>query len=74
MPCGWPVSHPGRIEALRLALAATLADPKFQAEAKGATIKTEHIPSAAVAKLVDELMTQPPALIEAMGKYIKVGD
>ncbi len=69
-----PGTPPDRIAALREALAATIADPRFQAETKGATIETEHIPAATVVKLFDELMNQPPAVLEVMSKYIKAGD
>lgn len=69
-----PGTPPDRIAALKAALAATVADPKFQAEAKATTIEAEHIPAERVIKLFDELMSQPPAVLEAMSKYIKAGD
>lgn len=69
-----PGTPPERVAMLREALARTVADPRFQADAKAATIETEHISAAAVIKGFDELMTQPREVIEAMGKYIKVGD
>lgn len=67
-----PGTPPERVAILREALAKTLADPKFQAEAKIATIDTEHIPAAEVIKGFDDVMSQPPHVLEAMAKYIKV--
>lgn len=69
-----PGTPPERVEALRQALERVVADPQFQAEAKAATIETQHIPAAAVIKLLDQLMTQPPEVLAAMGKYIKAGN
>ena len=69
-----PGTPPERVAALRAALAATLADPRFQAEAKAATIETEHITAAEVTRLFAELMSQPAAVLEVMGKYIKAGE
>ena len=65
---------PERIAALRAALAATVADPKFRAEAQAATIETEHIGAEQVTRLFAELLNQPPAVLEVMGKYIKAGE
>ncbi len=69
-----PGTPPERVAALREALAATVADPRFRAEAQAATIETEHIPAAQVIRLFDELMSQPPSVIEVMGRYIKAGE
>lgn len=65
---------PERIAALREALTATIADPKFRAEAQAATIETEHIAASEVTRLFAELLNQPPAVLDVMGKYIKAGE
>ena len=69
-----PGTPPERIAALREALARTVADAKFQSEAKAAGFEVEHIPAAEVIKGFAELMSQPASVIEQMGKYIKAGE
>ena len=69
-----PGTPASRVEILREALARALADPKLQAEAKTATIEMEYIEASDVIKAFDELMTQPPHVLAAMARYIKVGD
>jgi tripartite-type tricarboxylate transporter receptor subunit TctC len=69
-----PGTPPDRVAILREALAKTIADPKFQSDVRNATIEAEYIPAADVIKGFDELMNQPPHVLEAMGKYIKPGE
>ena len=45
-----------------------------RAEAQAATIDTTHISADQITRLFAELMSQPPAVIEVMGKYIKAGE
>src|SRR4051794_31902905 len=60
-----------RVAMLREALAKTIADPQFQAEAKKAQIDMEYIPAQDVIKGFDEMRSQPPQVIEAMNKYLQ---
>ena len=69
-----PGTPADRVAMLREAFARMLADPRFQAEASAATIEMEHIPAVDVIDNFQALMSQPPAVLEAMGKYIKVGE
>jgi tripartite-type tricarboxylate transporter receptor subunit TctC len=62
---------PDRIAMLRDALAKTLADPQLQAEAKNAKIEFEYLSAQTVIKGFDEMMNQPPNVLEAMNKYLK---
>jgi tripartite-type tricarboxylate transporter receptor subunit TctC len=64
---------PERIAMLRAAIEKTVKDPQFQAEAKKAKINMKFISAPDVIKGFDELMAQPPRVLEAMGKYLKVG-
>jgi len=69
-----PGTPPERVAMLREAVAKVIADPTFQAEATAAQIEIEHITAAEVAKRFDAMMSQPPDAIEAMHKYIKIGE
>src|SRR5262245_7979904 len=62
---------PDRVAMLREALAKTIADPQFQEEAKKAQIDMEYISAQEVVKGFDEMMNQPPHVIEAMAKYLQ---
>ena len=66
-----PGTPADRVAMLRAALAKTIADPQFQAEAKTAKIDMEHITSQQVTKAFDEMMNQPPQVLEAMAKYLQ---
>jgi len=52
-------------------LAKTIADPQFQAEAKKAQIDMQYITAQEVLKGFDEMMNQPPHVLEAMSKYLQ---
>jgi tripartite-type tricarboxylate transporter receptor subunit TctC len=69
-----PGTPPERVAMLRDALAKTIADPQLQAEAKKAKIEMDHISAEAVTKMFGELLNQPPNVLEAMNKYLKVGE
>jgi tripartite-type tricarboxylate transporter receptor subunit TctC len=63
-----------RVDILRQALALTVADPIFQAEAQTAGIEIEHIPAGTIERNFAELMNQPPAVLAAMAQYLRVGE
>jgi tripartite-type tricarboxylate transporter receptor subunit TctC len=60
-----------RVAILREALAKTIADPQLLAEAKNAQIDMQHISAQEVSKAFDEMMNQPPHVLEAMNKYLQ---
>ena len=47
-----------------------LADPELLAEAKKAQIDINYISAQEVTKDFNEMMSQPPAVIETMKKYL----
>ncbi|MEQ1717947.1 MAG: tripartite tricarboxylate transporter substrate-binding protein [Hyphomicrobium sp.] len=63
-----------RLKALRAALEKTVTDPAFLADATKAKIDMVYIAPDVVAKGFAEVLSQPPAVIEAMGKYMKPGE
>src|SRR5437763_2550596 len=63
-----------RVAMLRDALAKTVADPKFLADMTTAQIDTYHIGADEVAQRFNAMINQPPAVVDAMGKYIKAGE
>ena len=63
-----------RLAMLREALAKTVADPKFLAEMTAAQIDTYHIGADEVAQRFNAMISQPPEVVDAMGKYIKAGE
>jgi hypothetical protein len=69
-----PGTPPERMAILRDAIAKVVADPEFLAEAKAAHIEMEYIAPDDVAKRFDAMLGQPPEVIEAMHKYIKIGE
>jgi tripartite-type tricarboxylate transporter receptor subunit TctC len=69
-----PGTPPERVAMLRDAIAKTLADPAFIEESKKAKIHMEHISADQVTKWFGELLNQPPQVLEAMNKYLKVGE
>lgn len=69
-----PGTPPERVAILRAALAKTLKDPELIAEAKKAKINIQAISDADVTKWFGELLNQPPQVLAAMNKYLKVGE
>jgi tripartite-type tricarboxylate transporter receptor subunit TctC len=69
-----PGTPPERVAMLTEALAKTLKDPAFLAEADKAKINMEYISAETVSKWFDDLLNQPPHVLEAMNKYLKVGE
>jgi tripartite-type tricarboxylate transporter receptor subunit TctC len=69
-----PGTPPERVAMLREAIAKTIKDPAFLAEAEKAKIHMEYISADAVTKMFGELLNQPPQVLEAMNKYLKVGE
>jgi tripartite-type tricarboxylate transporter receptor subunit TctC len=66
-----PGTPADRVAILREALAKTIADPQFQAEANKAKIDMAYIPAQDVLKGFEEMMNQPPHVLEAMNKYLQ---
>lgn len=66
-----PGTPADRVAILREALAKTIADPQFQAEAKKAQIDMTYISAQDVIKGFNEMMNQPPHVLEAMNKYLQ---
>jgi tripartite-type tricarboxylate transporter receptor subunit TctC len=62
-----------RVRMLREAFAKTIKDPEFIAEGKKAKIDMAFITADFVTKAFQEMMKQPPQVLEAMNKYLKVG-
>jgi tripartite-type tricarboxylate transporter receptor subunit TctC len=52
-----------RVEVLRKAVAQTLHDPEFLADAKKLKIDIDPMDAATTAKMVDQLYTTPPAVV-----------
>jgi tripartite-type tricarboxylate transporter receptor subunit TctC len=69
-----PGTPPERVAMLREAITKAVNDPALQEEAKKAKINMEHISADAVTKMFGELLNQPPPVLEAMNKYLKVGE
>jgi len=69
-----PGTPPDRVAVLREAITKVVSDPEFLAEAKAAQIEMEHITADDVRKRFDAMLSQPPDVIEAMHKYIKIGE
>ena len=69
-----PGTPPERVAMLRDAIAKVVADPEFLAEAKAAQIEMEHITADEVGKRFEAMMSQPADVVEAMHKYIKIGE
>src|SRR5450631_216675 len=66
-----PGTPADRVAILRDALAKAIADPELQAEAKKAQIDVSYISGQDVTKSFNEMMTQPPPVIEAMKKFLQ---
>jgi tripartite-type tricarboxylate transporter receptor subunit TctC len=69
-----PGTPADRVAMLRKALAEVTADPAFLADAKNAQIEIHHIAADDVAKGFANMINQPPQVLEAMAKYLKVGE
>jgi tripartite-type tricarboxylate transporter receptor subunit TctC len=65
---------PERIAILREAFAKAMTDPDMLAEAKRAKIDMNYISGPDVAKSFNEMMNQPPAVLDAMKKYLQPGE
>jgi tripartite-type tricarboxylate transporter receptor subunit TctC len=68
-----PGTPADRVAILRDALSKVTKDPEFLADAKKAKIDMAHISADQVGKLFGDLMEQPPEVLEAMNKYLKIG-
>ncbi len=69
-----PGTPADRVAMLQKALTEVIADPEFLAETKTAKIDVAHISAAAVSKGFEAMFNQPPEALEAMHKYLKVGE
>ena len=68
-----PGTPADRLAMLRDALAKVATDDKFLAETKAAQIEIRHIAAAEVTKGFEAMIGQPPAVLDVMRKYLKVG-
>ena len=59
-----PGTAPDRVEALRGAVKATLADPQFRAETKKINLEIQPTEPAAISKLVAEIFSTPGPVLE----------
>jgi tripartite-type tricarboxylate transporter receptor subunit TctC len=66
-----PGTPADRVAMLRDAFARTMADPDLLADAKRAQIDVNYISAQDVTKSFNEMMTQPPQVIEAMKKFLQ---
>jgi hypothetical protein len=66
-----PGTPPDRVAILREALAKAMADPELRAEATKAQIDVNFISAQDVTKSFNEMMSQPPQVIEAMKRYLQ---
>lgn len=62
-----------RLKILREAFQKTIADPQFLADAEKAKIEMAYISPDEVLKGFEEVLRQPPEVIEAMKKYLQPG-
>jgi len=69
-----PGTPADRVAMLRDALAKTVADPKFLAEMAQAQIDAYHIGADEVAQRFNAMINQPPHVVDAMGKYLKLAE
>jgi tripartite-type tricarboxylate transporter receptor subunit TctC len=68
-----PGTPADRVAILREALAKAMADAELLAEAKTAQIDVNFISAQEVTKSFNEMMTQPPPVIEATKKFLQPG-
>jgi tripartite-type tricarboxylate transporter receptor subunit TctC len=68
-----PATPADRVKLLREALARTVKDAEFVAEANKAKIDVSYIPPEEVLKMFHGLLEQPPEVQKEMVKYIKFG-
>jgi tripartite-type tricarboxylate transporter receptor subunit TctC len=67
-----PGTPPDRVEALRRAVKATLADPQFQAEAKKVNLEVQPLEPEAISKLVAEIFNTPEPVLELARGHLGV--
>lgn len=69
-----PGTPADRVALLRDAFAKVVNDPTFLAEANAAQIDMQHITAEKVTSDFKAMMNQTPEALEAMGKYLTVGE
>jgi tripartite-type tricarboxylate transporter receptor subunit TctC len=67
-----PATPPERVEVLRKALAAALADPELDADFHKSQIDYGHISGSEVLRRFTALMKQPPEIQRQLAKYVKL--
>ena len=68
-----PGTPADRVQMLREAFEKAAKDPQMMADALKAQIEVQYISAADVAKGFNDMFNQPPAVIEAMKKYLQPG-
>ena len=69
-----PGTDPARVAVLRTALAATLKDPAYLAEAKKLNMEIQPATPETIAKLVDQILQTPPPVIERARQVLGVAN
>jgi tripartite-type tricarboxylate transporter receptor subunit TctC len=69
-----PGTDPARVAVLRTALAATLKDPAYLAEAKKLNMEIQPATPETITKLVDQILQTPPPVIERARQVLGVAN
>jgi tripartite-type tricarboxylate transporter receptor subunit TctC len=69
-----PGTDPARVAVLRTALAATLKDPAYLAEAKKLNMEIQPAAPETITKLVDQILQTPPPVIERARQVLGVAN
>jgi len=69
-----PGTDPARVAVLRTALAATLKDPAYLAEAKKLNMEIQPAAAETITKLVDQILQTPPPVIERARQVLGVAN
>jgi tripartite-type tricarboxylate transporter receptor subunit TctC len=69
-----PGTDPARVGVLRAALAATLKDPAYLAEAKKINMEIQPTPPDTIAKLVDQILRTPAPVVERARQVLGVAN
>lgn len=67
-----PATPPDRVATLRAAVQATLADPRFQADAKKINLEIQPVDPEAIAKTVDEIFRTPEPVLQRARELLGV--
>jgi tripartite-type tricarboxylate transporter receptor subunit TctC len=69
-----PGTDPARVAVLRAALAATLKDPAYLAEAKKINMEIQPTAHDTIAKLVDQILRTPAPVVERARQVLGVAN